>query len=132
MAQDNVSVLREAYETLASRGVDAFSEYWTDDISWDATGGSWSGRQAGRRYLQQWYDLFDEFTTEPLEILDAGDDQVVIFIRYSGRSKLTGMKVPPEYFAILSEMRDGKIARAREYATTAEALAAARGGAAPP
>src|SRR2546423_14261367 len=109
MAPDNVRVLEVAYKALTDRGIEAFSEYWSEDIEWNAAGGSWSGRQAGRKYLQQWYDMFDEFTTEPLEIIDAGTDQVVVLIRYSGRSKRTGMEVPPEYFAILSKLRDGKI-----------------------
>jgi ketosteroid isomerase-like protein len=125
MAAGNAELIAQAYEMLSARGVEAFSSYWSDDISWEAIGGSWRGRAAGRRYLQQWYDLFDGLTTEPLEIVEAGDDQVVVYIRYSGRAKRTGMEVPPEYFAVLTEVRDGKITRAREYATTAEALAAA-------
>jgi hypothetical protein len=52
------------------------------------------------------------------------NQQVDIYLRYSSRAKRSGLEVPPEYFAIVIEVRDGKIARAQEYATHAEALEA--------
>jgi ketosteroid isomerase-like protein len=128
MSRASVSTVEAAYEALARDGLDAHARYWADDIEWQATGGSWRGRAAGRRYLQAWFDLFDDFTTETLEIVDAGSDQVAVWIRYSGRVKGSGMEPPPEYFAALIEVRDGKLARAREYATLDEALEAAAAG----
>jgi hypothetical protein len=31
-----------------------------------------------------------------VELIDAGNDQVVTYLRYSGRLKPSGMEVPPE------------------------------------
>jgi ketosteroid isomerase-like protein len=75
--------------------------------------------------MQEWLDLFDDFTTEPIELIDVGNHQVVTYLRYRGRLKGASMAVPPEYFAIVIQIRDGKIAHAREYATREEALEAA-------
>ena len=122
MAQENVDVVRAAYDALSSDGLDAFSAYWATDIDWQTMRARWWGRKAGRAYLQELFDLFDEFTTETLELIDAGEDRVVVYLRYGGRSKRGDIPVPPEYFAIVIRVRDGEIAEAAEYATRQEAL----------
>ena len=124
MSQENVEIVAEAYEVLRCSGIDAFSDYWADDIEWQSMRSNWFGPKAGRAYLQELVDLFDGFTTEPLELIDAGDDRVVIYLRYRGRSRRGGVDIPPEYFAIVIRVRHGKIAHATEYATKREALEA--------
>jgi ketosteroid isomerase-like protein len=124
MSQENVAVVKEAYDVLRHSGVDAFSDYWADDIEWHTMRSQWFGPHAGRAYLQELLDLFDGFTTEPLELIDAGDDRVVIYLRYGGRSRRGGVDIPPEYFAIVIRVRRGKIAQAVEYGTKREALEA--------
>ena len=123
MSQENVRVVEAAYEALASSGLEAFAGHWADEIEWQTMRGHWRGRQAGCAYMHEWLDLFDEFSTDVVELIDAPDEQVVTYLRYSGRAKRSGIEVPPEYFAVVIEVRDGKIARGREYATRAEALA---------
>jgi ketosteroid isomerase-like protein len=125
MSQENVSVVRAAYVALANDGVERFSDYWAEDIEWQTMRTCWYGKRAGRAYLRELLDLFDEFTTEVVELVDAGGGQVVAYLRYGGRSKRTGMLVPPEYFAVVLRVRDGKIATAREYTRRDEALEAA-------
>lgn len=124
MSRQNVEVVRAAYETLTAGGPDAFSDYWADEIERRTMRDRWRGKEAGRAYLQEIADLFDDFITEPLELIDAGDDQVVLYLRYGGRSKRGGVSVPPEYFAIVLDVRRGKIVRGLEYRTRQEALAA--------
>jgi ketosteroid isomerase-like protein len=113
-----------AYEALTACGLEAFADYWADDIEWRAMRGRWRGRKAGLAYMQEWLDLFDDFTTEPIELIDAGGQQVVLYLRYRGRARGSDMEVPPEYFAIVIDIRDDKIARGREYTTRDEALEA--------
>ena len=124
MSQGNVSVVEDAYRTLTGDGLEAFADYWDDDIEWRAMRGRWRGRKAGVAYMREWLELFDDFSTEPIELIDAGGQQVVLYLRYRGRARRSGIEVPPEYFAIVIDIRDDKIARAREYATRAEALEA--------
>ena len=125
MSRENVRVVQTAYRTFADSGLEAFADYWADDLEWLATRGQWRGREAGLAYMREWLDLFDDFTTEPIDVIDAGDDKVVIYLRYRGRAKGSGIEVPPEYFAIVIEVHDGKFAHALEYATREEALRAA-------
>jgi ketosteroid isomerase-like protein len=82
------------------------------------------GKDAVRAFLQDWLDTFDELTVEPTEVIDAGEDQVVTVLRLGGRAKLSGIETNATY-AVLYAIRDGKIARTREYATRDEALEAA-------
>jgi ketosteroid isomerase-like protein len=124
MSQENVRVVQAAYEALTRSGVEAFSAYWATDVDWQTMRHRWWGRKAGRAYLQELFDLFDDFSTEPLEMIDAGEDRVIVYLRYGGRSKRAGIPVPPEYFAIVIRVRDGEIAQASEYATRREALEA--------
>ena len=125
MSQENVRVVEAAYEALTSGGLDAIADYWADDIEWRTMRASWYGKAAGRAYLKELLDLFDDFSTEPIEFIDGAGGRVVLYLRYGRRSKLSGIAVPPEYFAIVLKIRDGKIAQGVEYGTREEALEAA-------
>ena len=126
--------VERAHEMVAvfNRGdLDAFlDEYWTDDIDYRAVEGAPDdhgpirGKDALRAYVQDWLDTFDDFRQEPVEVIDVGEDEVVAVIRISGRAKLSGVETDLSY-AALYKLRDGKIARGREYWTREEALKAA-------
>ena len=61
---------------------------------------------------------------EPVELIDAGEDKVIAVVRISGRAKLSGVETDLT-FAALYTIRDGKVARGREYWTKEQALEAA-------
>jgi ketosteroid isomerase-like protein len=130
MSQENVEVVRTALEAMARDGLDAFALYWTDDIDHRAIEGAiddrgpMHGREAVHAYVQDWLDTFDEFSVEPVELIDAGEDQVMAVLQIGGRAKLSGVETDLTYAAVYT-IRDGKVARGREYATREEALEAA-------
>ena len=103
---------------------------WADDIDYRAVEGALDdqgpihGKDALRAYMHDWIDTFDQFTVEPLEVIDAGQDQAVAVVRFGGRAKLSGVEVDLT-FAALYAVRDGKVARGREYWTKEQALEAA-------
>ncbi len=53
--------------------------------------GPMHGKAAVRAWLQDWIDMFDEFRMELVELVDAGEDTLVIAERYGGRAKLSGV-----------------------------------------
>ena len=53
-----------------------------------------------------------------------GQDQAVAVVRFGGRAKLSGVEADLT-FAVVYMLRDGKVARGREYWTKDEALEAA-------
>jgi ketosteroid isomerase-like protein len=131
MSQENVEIVQRAWDTFNRGDLDAWlDEYWTDDLDFRAAEGApddhgpINGKDALRVFGQDWLDTFDEVKVEPVELIDAGDDNVIAVMRISGRAKLSGVETDMTY-AELSTLRDGKIARGRQYFTRAEALAAA-------
>jgi ketosteroid isomerase-like protein len=130
MSQENVELVRRGVEAFAQGRLDAMGDLWADDIDYRAVEGALDdrgpmhGKDAVRAYVQDWLDTFDDARLEPVELIDAGEDQVVAVLRGSGRAKLSGVETDLTY-AVVYTIRDGKIARGREYWTKEQALEAA-------
>ncbi|MGH2963830.1 MAG: nuclear transport factor 2 family protein [Solirubrobacterales bacterium] len=129
MSQENVEVVRLAYNAFAEAGLDRFMEHFTDDVEYRALGpdGDLSplrGQDAVRAWLQDWIDMFDGFWQRLVELIDAGGDTVFTAERFGGRARLSGVEAESPNWTIFT-IRDGKIASGHEYASRAEALEAA-------
>ena len=130
MSQENVEAVKAALDAYNRHDLDAVAEHWTDDVDHRAAEGALDdrgpmhGKDAVRAYLQDWLDMFDDLTVEPLELIDAAEDQVIAVLRFGGRAKLSGVETDLTY-AVVYTIRDGKIARGREYWTKEQALEAA-------
>jgi ketosteroid isomerase-like protein len=131
MSQENVEIVRDAVVAFNRGDLDAWlDEYWTDDIDYRAVEGALDdhgpihGKGAMRAYLQDWIDMFDDFKTEQVELVDEGEDQVIAVLRNSGRARQSGVEADLT-FAVVYALRDGKVARGREYWTKEQALEAA-------
>ena len=132
MSEENVGVVQAAADAFARDGVDGWLEYFTDDVDYQAVEGAIDdpgpihGKDAMRDYMEDWVEKFDDVRVEPVEVIDAGDDTVIVVMRASGRPKGTSAEAELTLsFAGVNTIRDGKIARAREYWTREEALEAA-------
>jgi ketosteroid isomerase-like protein len=129
MSQQNVEIVRRLWQAFADGGLDALIEYFDREINWRAMEGApddvgeMNGRDAVRRYLQDWLDTFEDITSVPVELLDCGDDHVVATIHVTGRARLSGIETELRY-AVVYTLRDGKIVRGREYADRQQAVAA--------
>jgi ketosteroid isomerase-like protein len=129
MSRENVEVVRDAFTAFAERGFDAMAEFWDADINWRAMEGAiddvgeMHGREAVRRYLEDWIDVFDDVTNVPEELLDIGDDRVLAVQRATGRAKASGVETEIRY-AVVYTLREGKIVRGREYMDRKQALEA--------
>ena len=130
MSEENVETVRRSAAAFNRGDLDAWIEFWADDIDYRAVEGAPDdhgpilGKDALRDHFQDWRDTFDHFTQEPVEQMDTGDDKVIMVFRVSGRAKLSGVETDLTYAALYT-FRDGKIARGREYWTRGEALEAA-------
>lgn len=129
MSEQNVEIVRQSWEAFAEEGLDAMAEYWGADICWRAIEGApddvgeMRGREAARRYCQDWLDTFDDLTSVPEQLVDVGDDRVVAAAHVTGRARLSGVETELRY-AVVYTLRDGKIVDVREYADREQALAA--------
>jgi ketosteroid isomerase-like protein len=125
-----VEVVKVAYEAFARGGLDRWIDHLTDDVEWRAIEGDIDdvgpihGKDALRAWLQDWIDTFEGFWMEPLELIDAGRDTVVVVERYGGRAKLSGVETDQTEAEVFT-IRDGQITRLRMFQERAEALEAA-------
>ena len=130
MSEESVLVVRAAYAALARDGLDPFVDHWSDDLDHRSIVGAPDdvgpihGRAAFRAYIQDWMDTFDEFHIEPLELIDAGGGTVAGVLSYGGSARQSGVQIDDK-LGVVFEIRKGRIARGREYATRSEALRAA-------
>ena len=122
---------------LARRGVEAFVagdwEMWFEsfapEIEWEEMpslgpdASIYRGIDEVRRAVESWIGMWTEYTFDPREYFDAGDE-VVILAKESGRGRSTEAKVERELGEILT-FRHGKLTRLRMYGSWAEALEAA-------
>jgi ketosteroid isomerase-like protein len=131
MSERNVAIVEAALRAFESDGTGSMEDYFAEDIDHRAIEGSIDdpgpihGRDELRAYVEDWAETFDSLSVEPVELIDAGDDRVVALLRVSGRAKLSGVETDLTY-AVLYTIRNGKIARGREYLDRDQALAAAR------
>jgi ketosteroid isomerase-like protein len=130
MSQQNIKTVLDAGAAFNGGDLDAWFEYYTDDIDYRPVEGAIDdqgqihGKDAYRAYVQDWLDTFNDVRLEPVEQIAVGEDKVIAVVRARARAKLSGVE-PELTFAVLYTIRDGKIARGREYWTRDEALEAA-------
>src|SRR5689334_250541 len=130
MSREDVAVVEDAYRALAAGGLDRFLEHWTDDLDHRSIEGAPDdrgpihGKAAMRAFIQEWMDLFDDYRIEPVELIDAGDREVVAVLRFGGGAKLSGVETD-QTMGVVFRIRDGKISSGREYSTRDQALEAA-------
>jgi ketosteroid isomerase-like protein len=133
MPRENVQIVIDAFAAFNRGDLDTWSEHFADDVDYRAVEGAPDdhgpihGRDALREYVQDWLSTFDGFRSEPVEFIEAGEEQIIVVTRISGRAKLSGVETDLTYAALYT-IRDGKVLRGREYWTRDEALEAAGAG----
>jgi ketosteroid isomerase-like protein len=128
VSQANVEMARRANDAFNRRDVDAFMECVTSDIEFTAAmsgtvaGGSLRGREGIEALFADIRDTWEEHRMVIEEICDLGE-RVLGLGRLEGRGKASGVSVDVP-FAIISDLRDGKMWRSRTYLDHGEALRA--------
>jgi ketosteroid isomerase-like protein len=129
MSQENVDLVRRTIEAFNSGDWDASLEYMDEDIEWRAADAvpdqdSYFGRDGVRAFWTAWTDNFEGFRLEVEELIDAGDD-VVVVTRIRGRGIASGAEVRSNSFAQVARVRDRKIRRWEIYDRAQDAREAA-------
>ena len=128
MSQENVEVVRREYAAFATRDWEALAELCHPDLEYETYGppGRLRGLREMTAYFDEYANVYGEFRVEAEEIVEVGD-QVVAVERQDARG-LKGSEAEGKVgftFACLISFKDGRISRVKEYATRAQALAAA-------
>jgi ketosteroid isomerase-like protein len=81
------------------------------------------GPDAMRDDWERWASAFEELKVTFEEIIDAGD-QVVVVAHHQGRGRGSGVEVDARFYEVYT-LREGKVSRVDEYTEREEALEAA-------
>jgi ketosteroid isomerase-like protein len=73
--------------------------------------------------MERWASAFEELTVTFEEIIDAGD-QVLVVAHHQGRGRKSGVTVDTRFYEVYT-LREGKVSRVDEYTEREEALEAA-------
>jgi ketosteroid isomerase-like protein len=129
MESRNVEIVRRQFEALERGGVDAAAEFWHPDIEWRAVEGAVddvgviSGREAMRRYYQDWVEMIDDLRGGIEDVVyDSGEILVAVLFN-SGRGRGSSIPIRGRYCVVYT-IQDGLIVRGREYETPERALEA--------
>jgi ketosteroid isomerase-like protein len=125
VSQSNVALARSAFRAFEQRDMKAIEALCTPDVEFD-----WSRRLLDptttrgyggfREFFAEVNDIFDEIVFEEQEILEFGDEVLVVSAgRFRGRT--SGVDVTA-HAAIVWTIRDGRLARFRFYQTKEDAL----------
>ena len=127
MSQENLEVVRRLYGAMEARDVEAASELVHPDVEWIPDSRVGQGPVRGRenivRFFMDQAETFEEFHLEPERFLDK-DDQVLVFVRTTGRGAASGAGFDVR-IGHLWTLRDGVVVRGEGHANRDEALEAA-------
>ncbi len=123
-----MAAVNEAYETgdLESwrRHVGTWFE---EDVILEAGGafteGEWRGREGAVGFVANQMEVLTGMWVRVDELIEAGDERLVVAMSFGGRARHTGIEVKLSPFHVY-DLRAGRVARWRIFATREEALAA--------
>jgi ketosteroid isomerase-like protein len=129
MSEENVGVVRSAWDVVVTEGIEAVLPYFVEDCVLEdfpelPDHAVYHGREGVREIDRHFREMWGEFTQEPVEFIDAGGDLVVGVIAMHGRGKGSGAPMASHAFWV-HQVRDGRLAHMRAFTTRSEALKAA-------
>jgi ketosteroid isomerase-like protein len=128
MSQENVEIVRDAFQTFGAEGIDAALSFFSPDFVWYPTDrwlerSAYRGHDGMRRLEAAFSENFDDFRYEVRGIRDA-QDRVVALIDMIGRIKHSGAEVTQRLGFVVSGFHDGTFREVRAFPSWHEALEA--------
>jgi ketosteroid isomerase-like protein len=129
MSQENVEIVRSAFQTFAAQGIDAALSFVLPDVVWYPTerwldGSAYRGHDGVRSLAAAFSENFDDFRYDVYDVRDA-QDRVVALVDMTGRIKHSGAEVSQRLGFVISGFRDGAFRELRAFANWPAALQAA-------
>ncbi len=129
MSQENVEIVRRAYESVNRGDLDAVVADVAPECEYITSGaipgfeGVYRGPEGYKRFVGWLVDQFDEARTDVRELIEAGD-QVVASVATRGRGKRSGAEVSWDVWQVWT-LQEGKIVHGQGFTSREEALEAA-------
>ena len=124
MSEANLAVVRAMFEAVMRADTAAALAAFDDDVEWDGTnlpdGKVSRGHVAIVEHMARWRQTWETWEIALEDVIDAGEDRVIAFIREHGRNK-AGIEVDARH-SELYVVKRGKIVYRRGFFDADEAL----------
>jgi ketosteroid isomerase-like protein len=124
MSEANVAVVRGMWEAFLRNDFETSLAAFDPDVEWDGTnlpdGKISRGLDAVVDHATRWAEMWETWEVELEDVIDAGEDRVIAFIRERGNSK-AGLDMN-ERHSELYVIRGGKILYRKGFSDANEAL----------
>jgi ketosteroid isomerase-like protein len=124
MSQETVEWVRRAYDAFARRDWGQIAELLAPDIDFRTTVEAASGRASVEAWIRQADDLIEDFVIEVEEVIEAGDDRVVVLAYEHGRGRGSQARIE-QHLVHVWTLRDGRAVALESFVEREEGLAAA-------
>jgi ketosteroid isomerase-like protein len=126
MSRENVEVIRGMWDAFLAGDIPTALTFCDPDVVWDGTnlpdGSVGRGHEAILEHIGRWAEQWEDWTIELEQIVDSGDEHVVLVMRETGRSN-SGLEMD-ERHAELYVVREGKVVRREGFSDPRVALEA--------
>lgn len=115
MSQENVEVVRRAFDAYARDDLEALLEELDQGVEWKQfeEPAPVYGRNNVRGAIRRWNETWDQLQVQAEEYIDAGEF-VVVLLRFRGLGRASGAPVEQATYHVFT-VRNGRIARMVEY-----------------
>lgn len=133
MSQENAELVRRLFDAVRRRDSAAVLSIYHPEVEWDGSASRWAevlpnakfqGHDGLRRFTRAYYEMWEDFEDELVEVIDAGE-HVVVVVNSRARGRASGIDVELRDNPGVFTLREGRIIRIVWFRTRAEALAAA-------
>lgn len=126
MSQQSFDLARRGYEAYNREGPYAILRFLDPEIVWgtpeQGTEGLYHGHEGVRKFLADFFEVFEEAQLDPEEFIDAGDRLLVPF-RFRAKAKGSGLEIE-EHWVHVWTIRGGKAVRLEQYTDRSAAMKA--------
>ena len=128
MSQENVEIVRNAFQTFSAEGIDAALAFYSPDVVWYTEGrwlddSAYRGHDGMRRLAAAFSENFDDFRFDVHDIR-AAQDRVVALVDMKGRIRHSKSEVSQRRGFVASGFRDGTFREIRTFPSWHDALEA--------
>ena len=124
MSQENMDVVRRAWESVSSHG-DLPFELWDEDLRMEnmpefPIQGPYDGHKGLARWRQDISEVIEDLRFDVEEVIDLDEERVLTVQRALGRGSHTGLEIDVLWASVLT-LREGRIVHAQGYWTPEQA-----------
>jgi ketosteroid isomerase-like protein len=130
VSEAEVQVVAQAGQAYQERGVDGLLEFAHPEIEWRTRADLpdsdlYEGHDGVRRLYARFEEDLEGMYYEPEELIDIGDDRVLMVFRWGGTGRASGVQAEVQGEAWVMKIVGDKVVRVDEFANKQEALEAA-------